>query len=283
MRRPDFFIAGAPKCGTTSLARWLSEHPRVFMPEVKEPFFFSTDLRRRVRSLDRYEALFARADGGHAAVGEATTWYLYSRTAADEIERYAPGARYVVCLRDPVQMALSLYQHLVFTGREDAPDFRAAWERQGERAAGVGLPRACDEPQYLQYARVCALGEQLERLYARVGAERILPVLLDDMRDDPAREYARVLRFLGVPDDGRTDFPVRNRARRPRSLRVAQVMRWGAAVRDRMGLRGLGLSRLNVRSEGRVAADPGTQRMLRDHFAPEVERMGRVLGRALPW
>ncbi|HEX8318909.1 sulfotransferase [Longimicrobium sp.] len=283
MRRPDFFVIGAPKCGTTSLARWLAENPGVYVSPVKEPFHFSTDLHRQVRTPAQYEALFAGAGEGHAAVGEATTWYLYSRTAVGEIERYSPGARYVVCLRNPVQMALSLYQHLVFTGREDAPDFQTAWSRQEARARGEGIPRSCEEPAFLQYGSVCALGEQLQRLYARVGRDRVLPILLDDMRDDPAREYRRVLAFLGAPDDGRSEFPVRNRAKHPRSLRVARVMRWGAAVRDRMGLpRGLGLGRLNVKSEGRVASDPATVHMLGRFFAAEVDLLRALLGRPLP-
>jgi tetratricopeptide (TPR) repeat protein len=51
--RPDFFIAGAAKSGTTALFEYLSRHPSVFIPSIKEPNFFCTDqailrLRRAV-------------------------------------------------------------------------------------------------------------------------------------------------------------------------------------------------------------------------------------------
>ena len=58
MRSPDFFIVGGPKCGTTSLAAWLGEHPKVFMSSYKEPHYFNTDDKRVVDTLDYYRSLF---------------------------------------------------------------------------------------------------------------------------------------------------------------------------------------------------------------------------------
>ena len=75
LRRPNFFIIGAPKCGTTSLSVWLSEHPKIFMSPIKEPHFFNTDDRQAVTTLDQYEALFS------------STCYC-SISAGSEIHRY---------------------------------------------------------------------------------------------------------------------------------------------------------------------------------------------------
>ena len=72
-RKPDFFIVGAPKCGTTALFRYLTAHPAVFIPEIKEPNYFCTDLPMdgRVATLNEYEALFSSAQP-HALTGEAS-------------------------------------------------------------------------------------------------------------------------------------------------------------------------------------------------------------------
>jgi hypothetical protein len=72
-RKPDFFIVGAPKCGTTALFRYLAAHPAVFMPASKEPNYFCTDLPMdgRVATLNEYEALFSSAQP-HALTGEAS-------------------------------------------------------------------------------------------------------------------------------------------------------------------------------------------------------------------
>ena len=82
-RRPDFFIVGGPKCGTTALYQYLRGHPQVFMPLIKEPHHFGSDLRQpnAVIERERYLALFAGA-GDARAVGEGSTWYLRSHEAA---------------------------------------------------------------------------------------------------------------------------------------------------------------------------------------------------------
>ena len=87
-RLPDLFIAGAPKCGTTSLYEWLKGHPQIFMARFKEPCYFARDLAlepsgyylRYGVDRERYLALFADA-GGAKRVGEASTRYLYSQDA----------------------------------------------------------------------------------------------------------------------------------------------------------------------------------------------------------
>src|SRR5260370_1269300 len=82
LRKPNFFIIGAPKCGTSSMASYLREHPQVFFPEHKEPHFFNTGTGfRSVRSESHYYALFRYAGPQHIAVGEGTALYLYSDVA----------------------------------------------------------------------------------------------------------------------------------------------------------------------------------------------------------
>ena len=45
MTIPDFFLLGAPKCGTSAPYEYFREHPPIFMPRLKEPHYFSTDIR----------------------------------------------------------------------------------------------------------------------------------------------------------------------------------------------------------------------------------------------
>ena len=97
-RRPDFFILGAPKCGTTALSEYLRRHPRVFVSRPKEPHYFCADFDYYYapgqRTEEHYLRLFAEADEGHLAVGEASVWYLYSEDAARNIARVrSRGAR----------------------------------------------------------------------------------------------------------------------------------------------------------------------------------------------
>lgn len=263
---PNFFIVGAPKCGTTSLARWLAEHPRIFMSPVKEPHFYSTDLANGfVTSRRHYENLFKAVREDHLAIGEASTWYLLSREAIPAIEREQPGARYIVMTRHPVEMAHSLYHHNVRVLHEDQPSFEQAWRLQQQRANGIKVPRSCVEPAFLQYQAACSLGSQLERLYEQVAAERVLHVPLADLQKEPRRAYRRVLDFLGVPDDERAIFLPANEARGHRSATLQKLLRLGGRARLALGIhRGLGLGRVNERAQHKE--------MLSKEFAAELAR-----------
>lgn len=217
MKKPNFFIIGAPKCGTTSLAMWLSEHPKIYMSPMKEPHHFNTDLRYVLTPSRRdYELLFRGATREHKAIGEASVFYLFSKLAVPRIEKELPGSRYIVMVRNPVDMAYSLHEQQIVSGNEHIKNFIEAWRLSEERAKGRKVTRWCREPKLLDYKSVCKLGEQIERLFKLVPRERVLVLVLDDVRENPRREYLKALDFLGVPDDGRTSFPVYNTAKERR-------------------------------------------------------------------
>ena len=121
---PHFVIVGAPKCGTTSLYRYLQQHPRVFMPENKEPRFFcdypvaSFEFGTKqfhpsiVTAPDEYLGLFCDAPPG-AILGEASTDYLSCPGVAERLHAWNPEAKIIVMLRDPIDRAYSEYQHSI--------------------------------------------------------------------------------------------------------------------------------------------------------------------------
>jgi len=288
MTRSTFFIIGAPKCGTSSLADWLSAHPHVFFSPFKEPHYYAHDLRgRQVSTQAGYERLFRKAGPEHLASGEASTWYLYSDTAVPKILEEHPRARLIVCLRNPVDMAPSLHDQHLRAGIEDVTDFATAWRLEASRTAGAYIPTGCKDPQMLQYSRVCALGEQLDRLYEAGPPDQILPVLLDDLCANPEGTYRRVITFIDVPPDGRTNFPAINSSSALRSPRLGALLR--GASRFRAALRlpspGTGLSarleRMNRRPRPRPPLDPELREELCETFRPEIERIEHRLGRDL--
>ncbi|MDT0635615.1 hypothetical protein [Spectribacter hydrogenoxidans] len=287
MKRPDFFIPGAPKCGTTGLAQWLAAHPAVFFSPRKEPHFFNRDQMPATATLREYEQLFAGADDRHAAVGEASTHYLYSREAVPGILAYAPDARFIVCLRNPLEMAPALHGECLRQGWENVRRFDAAWHLQGARRAGRRIPRAArGDPERLLYGPYCRLGEQLQRLYGQVRADRVLPVLLDDIRDDAGRMYRRVLDFLGLQDDGRRDFPAVNPAARTRSVLLAQAIRSVSRIRDAAGVRGdwgiaARLRQLNASNAARAPLTSALREELCAYFADDVVALGELIERDL--
>jgi hypothetical protein len=289
LRKPNFFIVGAPKCGTTSMSVWLSENPNVFMSPIKEPHFFNSDDRRPVRALDQYEALFCGSSEEHIAVGEASVWYLSSTEAVPAILRYQPEAKFVVLARNPIEMAPALHGEMLLSGHEREWRFSRAWELQDKRRRGRSIPVLSWAQRRLQYGDICSLGMQLERLLMAVPSHRVLTLILDDIRIDPRREYLRVLEFLGVPDDGRLHFPLYNPASACRWPSLQRAVYPVLELKYRLGVRGglglwTGVENLMRIERPRQPLTPEMKSTLRKHFRSDVELLAQLLGKDLaPW
>lgn len=175
MSKPDFFIVGAPKCGTMSLYRHLRQHPEIFMPTTKEPHFFGRDLpilpHTCVRNASKYRELFADA-GNAKRIGEASVWYLYSKQASREIHEFNPSARILISLRNPVDMLYSLHGQFLRSAREEILDFEEALAAEDDRRKGRRIPKTARFPQSLLYTQVVSFTGQVERYFEKFGRER---------------------------------------------------------------------------------------------------------------
>src|SRR5437660_2918601 len=121
--RPNFFIAGAPKCGTSSMHDYLGQHPEVYMSEeMKEPGFFNPDLRvntaRRADTEEKYLSLFQKGVGKRR-LGESSTWYMLSKVAAKLIGEWDGLSQAILMIRNPMDAAYSLHGHVLWSCDED--------------------------------------------------------------------------------------------------------------------------------------------------------------------
>jgi hypothetical protein len=295
MRAPNTFIIGAPKSGTTSLADYLAAHPAAYVCSPKEPFFWAEDYpglaqRLGIRSLEEYLRLFSSADARHEVVAEASTNYLCSRTAVSRIREYCPTARFIVVLRDPVEVAHAFHMEQVFAGNEDVTDFAAAWQLQERRRRGDALPRACWAPRFLQYEECVRFGEQVERLLAEVEPGNVLFLRFEDVRADVAGVWARVLEFLSLLPDGRREFPVSNAAHghrlpglarflfQPPGLLRAPVEALRAHLRQRRYAPIEFLKARLRRPVPRAVVVPAFEAELRRGLAPDIRKLQVLLG-----
>ncbi len=204
MALPDFFIAGAPKAGTTALHTALARHPSLFMSAVKEPKFFLTDgppptkggpgdaktYREHVWPRADYEALFDQAPSGTLR-GESTPFYLYRHDAQLRIRALIPQARLIIVLRDPVERAHSNWAHLWSAGLDPIGDFvRACGAEEQRKAAGWA--------DFWRYKDLGRYGRQMEQLYTVFPAEQVFMIRYREMIEDPVGTLDRICGFLGV-------------------------------------------------------------------------------------
>jgi hypothetical protein len=236
--RPNFFIVGAPKAGTTSLYHYLDQHPEIYMSPIKEPNYFASEIRaenfadalqegihadylelrkyldgpmseRRFGALGLewadYLKLFGGARGEKAA-GEASVCYLWSESAARNIFERIPDAKIVMILRDPAERAFSQYMQWVTKGAIHC-SFRKQVEKSLARRGG----------KFELMVPFLEMGEyhaQVKRFLDLFGRERVHVIFYDDYRRDPGSAIAGVLRFLEVDASFRPDMSRRHMAGR---------------------------------------------------------------------
>jgi hypothetical protein len=233
---PGLIIAGAERCGTTSMFGVLKQHPAVFNGTLprKEVHYFDNKYGRGLSWYQCHFPLTVRArlaarGAGDPVAFEATANYMFHPLAPERIHRDLPGVRLIVMVRDPVERAYSAHAHQVGFGYETEP-FERALELEDSRLAGE-VERIVAEPGYDSFSfdhhTYRARGhyaDQLDRLEAIFGRDRILVIDSGDFFASPGPCYDQVLGFLGLPDRGRPAFTPRNarpRSPMPSSLRAA--------------------------------------------------------------
>lgn len=297
-RIPDFFVVGHAKSGTSALHAMLSAHPQLHMPR-KEPSFFVSELqaaaRRYPNGISDYAALFAGA-APEQLVGESTTWYLWSKTAAARIYAVRPDARIIAILREPASFLRSLHMQFLRTDIENEPDFRTAIELEGERAQGRRMPRSSTRPQLLLYSEHIRYVEQLRRYHEVFPPEQVLVLIYEDFRADNEGTVRGIERFLGIDDTLPVAAVTVNPAEGVRSSRLNWLVRSvyiGDSVAGRVArsaIKTLTSQRVRRGALGTVrraqvadvpAADTQFMAELRRRYRSEVESLSDYLDRDL--
>ena len=205
MTMPNFLVIGAAKAGTTSLYRYLRQHPKIFMSPHKEPRFFalegqSIDFKgpgdmthfNFCTDINAYQALF---DGvtDEKAIGEVSPWYLYVPQSAERIQHHIPNAKLIAVLRDPVDRAYSNYLHSVREQLEPLDDFELAMEAEAERIKQNWSYR-------WHYKQKGFYFSQIRRYFDNFDREQIKFYLFEDFTTDPADMIRDIFAFLEVDE-----------------------------------------------------------------------------------
>jgi Sulfotransferase family len=261
--RPNLFVVGAAKAGTTSLWRYLSEHPEVAMSREKEPEFF-----RRGGDEAAYLALF----GDAPVVGEASTSYLWHAPSADRIAAFAPGARIVVSLRDPVDRAWSSYRMWRRLGRETRSFAEVV---RAELDAGL-----VERGRPSHHVGRSLYADSLRRYADRF--EHVHVLLFDDL----TARHGRVLRdaFLDVDTVPAARIASRlhnsDRLPRARALRPLLETETARVVGSRLPR---SVTALAWRQPTGPSPDAATTALLEELYREDTREVEALLGRRLPW
>jgi hypothetical protein len=310
MREPNFFIVGAAKAGTTSLYHYLDQHPDVYMSPLKEPCYFSFEVRpenfetdsqwramEAVEDVRRYlngpmnekrregiicewkdyVRLFAGATT-QTAVGESSVSYLWSKTAARKIAAQMPQARIIMVLRSPVERAFSQYLHTVSDGyiTESFQSYvRASLRRSGDRFS-----------LYHPFLEMGFYHDQVQRYFDHFPRKQIGIWFYEETVKRPREFLREVLDFLGVDSAFTPDISKRHNqphiarmvkpAQTLRRLGVWQMLRRATPAPMRGRLRGA-----LYRPTGSVTMDAADRALMLDFYRGDIYRLEGLLNRDL--
>jgi hypothetical protein len=292
---PNFFLVGAPKCGTTSMYHYLRLHPQIYFPfddedgRAKEPHYFCAELeigaQDSIKDQAEYLALYRGSE--HATWrGDASVLYLFSEQAPGRIRQFCPEARILIMLRPPIEQMRSRHAHcLLHRGaRENIADFQEAIDAGDDRRNGRRIPPGTTLPKCLDYFSVARFAPQVERYFDTFGRAAVKVVLLEDMEATPEKVYREVIGFLGVDASFVPEFRVHNEApaRSPlerairriyRSPGVKRAVHAVAPYRTRRRI----LTGIRALARGKPPRDEA----LRQRCRPDVERLSGLIGRDL--
>ena len=275
MTLPTFLIIGAMKGGTTSLHRYLRQHPEVFMPARKELNFFLDEYtgppidppeeRNWSRGIAWYKHQFADV-ARERAVGEASANYSRYPTypgVAERIAAVVPNVRLVYLVRNPIDRVFSHYLHDLANGREQRP-FHVAVQQ---------------DDRYLAPSRYAT---QVEHYFRVFPSGQVLLLKTDDLLARRAETVRRVLEFIEVNGDVHLnlDFEAHRSSEkltRTRALAFAKQSRYRRFV-PRPLRRRIRQLLANPLDTSKVEIDGETREFLMKHFEPDIRRLSELAG-----
>jgi len=281
-RWPNFFIVGAPKCGTTSLYEYLKQTPGIYMSPVKEPKFFSSVdpvyLNPPViRDKKKYLALFKKVKG-EKVVGEASPLYLRDPQSPKLIHDTVPKARIIVMLRDPVERSFSSYLVRKGLGRETLPFIDA-------------VKKALNSQNYDSRPIVDAsfYSQQVKRYLDTFGKNLVKIIIFEEFVKDTRRVVKDVLEFLEVNAEPPESIgEIHNPFAVPRGPFATFVLRSRFMLKIRENLVPHAMGSFVIRNvlqkkETKPELSQEDRIFLEEIYRNDVKKLREILGRPIPW
>ena len=293
---PNFLIVGAAKCGTSSLHKYLDQHPEIFMSKVKEPRFISSQVTPfplngpgdhkveawYVKNFEDYSNLFADADG-YPVVGESSADTLYfHKGTIPVIKKYLGDPKIVIMLRNPVKRAFSAYQHMVRDLREDLSFEDGLLEEPN---------RIKNNWELIYHYRAASLYyDSVKAFLENFSSVKI--ILTEEQEKRPQQVLRDIFRFLGVDPNCDVNTEIRyNMSGKPKSQWLHQFFFEGNIARKiaqpiartlfshetRMRI----AQKIQEKNLTRLTINPETKKELHRYFEEDIQKLEKLLNRDL--
>jgi hypothetical protein len=286
MRKPNFFIVGHTRSGTSSLLYQLKQHPDVFIihtgtGQLHSLFGYYLPL---IKSEKEYLRLFSDAKN-EKCVGEKNTDNVMCEESAPKIKKYYPDAKIIICLRNPIDVMYSKHSMTVLLTMESLTDFKEALEAGPEREkVNKENPGTYDED--LLYRKIVRYPEQIKRYFDLFGKNKIHIRILDDVIKDELLAFKKTCEFLEIDSNFKPIIEHKNISRRYRIRYLQSLAKKMEGTKTRKILSQIpGIQKsynfVNLPQMKRSPLESNFKEKLCKEFEPEVKELSDMLGRDL--
>ena len=206
---PNLFLIGAPKTGTTALAKNISKHEKIFLPKYGRERFFDaityydyqedssvSSIEEYLLSFDSKEALKATYRLDPCALS------MYKQESIDNIINFSPNAKFIIILREPVNASISMHRqrlgYIDIKMREISDNFMECWEKLEERKEGKGFPKGCRNKFLFRYDLLYSYELYLPYIIKTIKKENLFIGFYDEFIGEPDELYSKIFKFLNL-------------------------------------------------------------------------------------
>ena len=170
VRKPNLFIVGFPRCGTTSMFHYLTEHPEIYFPKEKELNYFFSKNQKDMIPQKKYESYFKNKHETY--LGDASPSYILSSSAHKEIKKFNPKSKIIIMVRNKKEAIESYYHQEVIN--------------------------ASQNKTMKEIARLFNFKDKITKYKKMFKPQNVCVVQLENLKEVPQKEYRKVLDFLDV-------------------------------------------------------------------------------------
>ena len=284
--KPNFFIVGGSKSGTTNISYYLNQHPQVFVSELNEPYYFCRfdvpeDFERpsMIKDEVKYLKLFKNVKN-HKAIGEATSAYLHCPHAASEIKKSFPDSKIIISLRNPIEKAHSSY----FSYKFMHPDNRSFIDmincQEQER----------HEKEFFIYNFIEAgfFSKHIKRYQDEFRSDNIKIIIFENYIKNESEHIKSILKFLGIDESINSTEQPKGSYRVPKNKITASLL--GSSRFRKMATKliptvqrqKLG-DKFFLKQTKKPPMLSSERKRLKEIYEAEVRNLEELLGYKLPW
>jgi hypothetical protein len=275
--KPNLFIVGHTRSGTTSLKSYLNQHPDVFIINNKKGFFgFTTEYN----SEEEYLKLFSNCKN-KTIIGEKCTDYLLCSDTAKRLKSFSPDSKIIILLRNPIEQIPSLHRYLLNETLENIEDLETALEHETLRKNEL----SSKYPPHIFYREQVKYSEMVECYFNEFDKDKILIIIFDDLKNNSREVYQKTCKFLSIDESFMPKFEIQNVARSYRSKKLQIIFK-----KIPNPIKGIFriipyssrlYEQINYPEKKHSEFDPLLRKKLQNEFLPEIKKLSMLLDRDL--